>query len=138
MDRIEDLYEKLSPESVRLSLVDLCSALLSTLKAFDQVFLVFDALDECDEKKQRKYLLQFFHRMGNSGIHVFITSRHCPGDIQTSLCDSAKLELSAKEEDIRQYIEQKIDENPRAQRLINQGKCKDNIISELTSCANGV
>lgn len=76
--------------------------------------------------------------MESVGIRLFLTSREHPEDIQDSLQSSPKVELSAKNEDIKIYIEQKIDENPRARRLISQGNCKDRIIEQLQQSANGM
>lgn len=116
---------------------DLYSAFLATLKVFSRAFLVFDALDECS-LDQRKALLPLFHRLEKVGISVFVTSRPHPEDIQSSFQDVAKVKLSAKQEDIEIYIEQKIDEDPRAKRIVGQGKCKDMIISALQDCAKGM
>lgn len=139
LDIVKDLLGVLKPPRAReVSLAELYSFLMSISSAFDQVFFIFDALDECDQKEQRDQLLPLFHRMVKGGIQMFITSRHDPEDIQASLRESAKIELSANREDIKCYIEWKINEDPRAQRLVNQGKCQDKIISELTDCAKGV
>lgn len=136
---ITDLKAKHTKEGDKRPTVDeLYSCLLSTLKSFSQTFLVFDALDECNQKSQRKGLLPLFHRMGKSGINVFLTSRQHPEDIQYSFRDSAKTELRANDEDVKQYIQQKIDEHPRAKRLVERGGCEDKIISELTNCARGM
>lgn len=127
-------------ESRRHTLEELYGALLAASKPFARVFLIFDALDECDAAKQRKQLLLLFRRMGKDGISVFITTRPHPEDIRNSLSgsDSAKIELSAQEEDIATYIEQRIEEDSRARRLVKQGKCKDRIISELVDCSKGM
>lgn len=119
---------------------ELYAALLTTFKSFinGQVFLIFDALDECGQDSQRKDLLPLFHRLGDSDAKVFVTSRHYPEDIQESFCEVSKVELEAQAEDIGIYIRQKISENPRASRLVRQAKCQDKIISELTECAQGM
>lgn len=134
----ENLYNKLESQGKRPNLEELYSVLVSTMPEFGQVFFVFDALDECSQKKQRKGLLPLFQRMGKHGIHLFITSRDYPEDIQDSLRDAARVELSANEQDIKYFIEQKIEENSRAKRLVKQGKLKDIIISDLTECAKGM
>jgi hypothetical protein len=77
--------------------------------------------------------------MGDDGASLFLTSREYPEDIQSSLDDkSTKLKLSANDQDIHNYIEQKIEENPRAKRLVRDGGIKDRIISELTKCSDGM
>lgn len=135
---IERLYEKLERQEKKPSTEELFGALLGTFKSFSQVFLVFDALDECNQDSQRRGLLPLFHRMGQSGANIFLTSRQHPEDIQQSFYDIPKLELSAQKEDIEIYIRQKIEENPRASRLIQRAKCHDRIVSELIDCAQGM
>lgn len=78
--------------------------------------------------------------MVKHGINVFISSRQHPEDISDSFQNSPKMKLWARDEDIKSYIEHKIDESPRARRLIVQGpsNLKDKIVSELTDCAKGM
>lgn len=135
-NEIEGAYS----QQKRLALQTLYEVLLILAKSFVQTFVICDALDECNQSIQRKELLPLFHRMGGVGtrISLFLTSREHPEDIQHSFKDTAKIKIWAKDEDITSYIEQKIAENPRADRLIGQGKYKAKIISELRNCANGV
>lgn len=133
---VKDLYRQVGLRGKRPTSDKLFSTLIS-LKSFDQIFLVFDALDECNQE-QRKKLLPLFHMMGECGINIFLTSRHHPEDIQYYFRNSPKVELQAHPGDLELYIQQKIEDNPRAKRLITQGECKDKIISELIDCANGM
>lgn len=111
---IASLYSKGKPPSVR----ELCTTLVSTFKLFGRVFLVFDALDECDQRAQRNELLPLFHEMGKGGASLFLTSRQYPEDIQESFHAVARVKLLAHAEDIRSYIQRKITETPRAKRLV--------------------
>lgn len=102
------------------------------------MFIVFDALDECDEDSQRAKLLPLFHQMADVGAGLFITSRQHPEDIQESFKEVVKIELSAKSDDIKSYREERIEQNARAKRLVHDGKFGDHIVSQLTKCANGM
>jgi hypothetical protein len=135
---VDELYKRLEPHGKRPSLDELYSILQISFTEFDQVFLIFDALDECDQKRQRKALLPLFHRLAQSGTHIFVTSRQHPEDIRDSMSASASIELSPSIEDMRLFIEQRIEENVRARRLVKQGKCKDLIINELIQSAQGM
>lgn len=135
---IEDLYDKLEPKQKAPTPQDLYAILLVVANSFAQTFVICDALDECDRKTQRKELLPLFHRMAKDGINLFLTSRHHPEDIQDSFRNSTKIKLWAKEDDITNYIEQKINENPRVKRLVEQGKFKERIIAQLKDCAKGM
>ncbi|RPB11600.1 hypothetical protein P167DRAFT_478412, partial [Morchella conica CCBAS932] len=136
-DGISELY-KLEKENKRPTLAQLVEVFLATFKLFGQVLIVFDALDECDEDSQRAKLLPLFHQMADVGAGLFITSRQHPEDIQESFKDVVKIELSAKSDDIKSYIEERIEQNTRAKRLVHDGKFGDRIVSQLTKCANGM
>lgn len=131
---IETLYERRK----KLTFDQLYAALLTSASYFTRLFFVFDALDECHQEKQREELLPMFHRLGDDGINVFLTSRLHPEDIQDSFRDCMKIELSAQDQDVQSYIEERISKNPRAKRLIQQGKLKDRVISGLTDSAQGM
>lgn len=132
------LWSRLKDRQREPTLEKLSANIIEISKSFDRVFLVLDGLDECDQTKQRNDLLPIFHALAKGNISVFLTSQIQPGDIQRSLHMVPKIDLSAKDEDIRIYIEQTIDSSPRAKRLLEQGKCRDKFVAELTACAGGM
>lgn len=135
---VEKLYDNLGSEGTRPSVEDLYTALLKISGYYTHVFIVLDALDECNQDGQRVQLLPLFRRMCKDGINLFLTSRPHPEDIQDALCDAVKIELTAQEEDISVYIAERINNHPRARRLIQKAKCQDRIISQLVDCAGGM
>lgn len=134
---IEGMHDRLEHQGKKPSTDELYASLLLASKSFSYVFLVFDALDECDPI-HRKELLLLFHRMGSNGVNLFVTSRQYPEDIRVSFNSAPTVELLTSEEDIRAFIQERIDEDPRARRLVLQGSSKDRIISELIDCAKGM
>lgn len=135
---VEKLYDTLEPKSKEPSLEELYETLVAISGSFTKVFIVPDALDECHQINQRKELLPLIHRLGQSGINLFLTSRQYPVDIQDSFCNASKIEIVAHQEDLEIYIEEKIDDNPRAKKLVLKTKCKERIISELIECSKGM
>lgn len=77
---LKDLYDRLKPANETPKLEDLQSALLAISKAFGRVFLIFDALDECNKDTQRKELLPLFLKPSQpgTGISIFLTPRRYP------------------------------------------------------------
>lgn len=132
------LNKKLTVDERSATNEELYSALIETSSSFIQTFIILDALDECDQKNQRENLLPTFHRLGESGIRMFLTSRRYPDDIQDTCCDMPCLEIIAHEDDIRSYIYQRIDVNPRAKRMIPGGELEDEIITGLVNAAGGM
>lgn len=137
-EEIEDLYDNLARQHRRPTLEDLYTMLGVVSKAFARTFIICDALDEYEEEARQNKLLPLFHRMQRDGLNLFLTSREYPEDIQDSFRNSAKIRLWAKDNDIANYVEQKIEESTRAGRLNLQDECKAMIISELTNYAKGM
>ncbi|KAF8246554.1 hypothetical protein K440DRAFT_602223, partial [Wilcoxina mikolae CBS 423.85] len=135
---LEDLYDELKPKEKQPSLQSLYDAIVALSKQFPQVYIICDALDECDQQKQRTTLLPLFHQLGQNGVNLFMTSRPYPEDIQDSFQDITTIELSANESDIRSYIRETINQNLRAKRLVQNAKCEERIISQLMDCAKGM
>lgn len=122
----------------RPTLNELYSIILEATKSFHRVFFVLDALDECDQN-QRKVLLPLFRRMEKDGISFFLTSRPQSEDIQDFLRDVVEIEISSKVGgDIKVFIQQMIDQDPRGKRLVEQSKQGNRIIARLTRCAKGM
>lgn len=133
------LYEKYHRGNTTATLGELQAALLSMVGLFTRVYFVFDALDECNERLQRKDLLPLFHLLVERGVSIFLTSRPYPYDIDQSLSSTAvpKIELSARDEDIRVYVEQSILASPHARRLIHEGLRKE-VTSTMVECCKGM
>jgi hypothetical protein len=117
---------------------ELFIALVETSKSFVQTFIVFDALDECDRRTQRQTLLPMIHRMGEEGFHVFLSSRRYADDIEDSFRNAPSIEIIAYEDDIKSYINAKIDADPPAKRRIQEGGLYDKVISHIIRAAGGM
>lgn len=138
-DGVGALYDQFIRRDTRPIFEELVKALEETCNLFPRVFFVFDALDECLEKTQRKDLLPFFHDLAKNGASLFLTSRPYPRDIHDSLDGTVatKIELEAKEADITIYVEETISGNSHANALI-RGGLREKVISKLVGCCNGM
>lgn len=134
----DTLLVRLNTEQLDPTLERLCTNLVETAKSFDRAFIVLDGFDDCDELTQRSDLLPIFHALAKENISVFLTSKLKSDDIQRSLQLAAKIDLSAKDEDIKIYIEHAIENSPRVQRLLKQTESHNRFVSELTACAGGM
>lgn len=138
-EEIRELHDKLHVQQKRPTLENLYAILLLVTNSFAKTFIICDALDECHQEARRKEFLPLLRRMEEAGMNLFITSREYPEDIQSFFNESAlKIQILAKTEDITCYIEHKINESPRAKRLIDQAQCKEKVISGLTCCTKGM
>lgn len=137
--KVNKLYEKFQKDQKRPALDEVYAALLEVSKLFNRVFLIFDALDECDKTSQRPELLRLFRLMGKEGISVFVTSRPHSQDIKHGLREAVKVELSAQRRDIELYIREKINNNMRIKDLIQTDtNLTEKIVSGLVESAKGM
>lgn len=131
----KELREILKKEEREATFEELYRVLLVTAAPFSRVFLVFDALDECKPDDQRE-LLSLFERMKKDNFNIFLTSRPS-GDMQLSLTQATRIEILANEEDIKLYIQEKLNRHPQAKLLIQKAQCND-ITSDLIACTQGM
>lgn len=134
---VKEKLENLRKPHEKPALDDLKEILISIIGSFTRVFIIFDALDECNPRS-RLDLLPIFHHMGENGINLFLTSREYPEDIQESFSKLTKIKLWARDGDIASYITQKINDYPRVWRLVEKGNYQKMVISQITECAHGM
>jgi hypothetical protein len=137
---LEALYDMLSKAGKRPVIEDVYTLLVGVVKsAFERLYVVCDALDECDPRTQRATLLPLLRRMATQGCRIFVTSRPHPEDIQDAFReDTGRIELLARVEDLRSYVQARIDSSGRARRIIRGSKYEEEIVTELASSAKGM
>ena len=117
-----ELYTKLKGQK-RPQLQDLEQAMLSTCRAFDGVYVVIDALDECDSSVHRKAFLKFLNDMRTkSRINVFVTSRPHIGDAEEFFENCAKIEIQAEDSDLRKFVSREIDRSDAVDEIEEEFK----------------
>lgn len=84
---------------------------------FYAVYLVIDALDECEEGGgTQKWLLQDLPKI-LPAVRILYTSRYL-GDIERHSRGFPSLEIRASDADIRCYLEGRIDEETRLNKFV--------------------
>ena len=89
-------------------------ALLATISSFSRVYLVVDALDECQtaQKCRARFIKELFGlREKCPGVQILATSRFIP-EICDHFSDSASIKIRAEQSDVRKYLEARMDELP--------------------------
>ena len=113
---IEALYEDHVKGETRLGREEGLSILQSIAASFVRVFIVIDALDECDPA-----ILNGFIRPLTKlpDIRILVTSRDLPY-IERCFASSQRLEIRANEVDIRSYVQDRIEEEVELADFINE------------------
>jgi hypothetical protein len=105
-DCVKALYGRYEGKRTRPSLDEILRALQSVMAAYLRVFIIVDALDECQafDGCRAKFLSEIFSIQAKCGINIFATSRFIP-EIIDQFKGCALLEIRAKSQDIERYLE---------------------------------
>ena len=105
-DSVESLYDNHRGKHTRPSLDEILRALQSVAAMYSRVFIIIDALDECQVSNgcRAKFLLEIFRLQTNCGVNLFVTSRFIP-EIGEKFKESMSLEIRASKEDVRRYLD---------------------------------
>jgi hypothetical protein len=103
---VKTLYDCHKDKWTRLSSDEISGVLQSVAAAYSRVFIIVDALDECQisDGCRQRFLSCLFKLQEKCGINLFATSRHILG-IETEFEGNTVLEIRASEEDVRRYLE---------------------------------
>ncbi|TGO37978.1 hypothetical protein BHYA_0084g00080 [Botrytis hyacinthi] len=110
---VKDMFDLHSPRQNRPSTKEISSALKSVIDSYSKVFIVVDALDECQmaDGCRMEFLSEVFHLHETCQLNLFATSRHIP-DIEKRFDSSMRLEIRASDEDVETYLDGHISQLP--------------------------
>lgn len=108
-ESVKSLYDKHRDQRTRPSFDELSNGLRSVAAAYQRVFVVVDALDECQNTDgcRQRFLTEMLHLVDTYKINLFATSRDIP-EITERFQAMARLEIRASPEDIRKYVDGRI------------------------------
>ncbi|KAJ7271021.1 ankyrin repeat-containing domain protein [Mycena rebaudengoi] len=130
---VQKLYQKLQKQRTRPSLDEVCDIFRAAVLEYSKVFIVIDALDEYSESR-RPILLDTLAAIGGR-VSLMFTSR--PHIAPESFFPTAQvLEIRAKEEDIRCYVEAQIRNSSRLSKHVKvrpelRGEIESKILSNV-------
>ncbi|KAF2798744.1 ankyrin, partial [Melanomma pulvis-pyrius CBS 109.77] len=103
---VKDLYGRHNPKRTRPSLGEIEEALLSVATCLSRVFIVVDALDECNasDNGRNQFLSTVLDLQSKTGANIFTTSR-INKDITKRFENALSLQIRAKEEDVECYLD---------------------------------
>ena len=131
------LHRSHSNKGTRPSVAEYSKLLQSKVMALSTVFIIVDALDECDEGKTR---VGFLAELRNLLPHIrlLVTSRPLVS-IERSFEDDARLEIRAHDEDVKRYLRARIQKEPRLiQHVKADPTLEEQIITIITEKAQGM
>jgi hypothetical protein len=140
-ESVERLYDDSQHGNKTLTTDQLENTLLSIAKAksspASRIFLIFDALDECNQGLRYQFV-SLFKRMTDQGINVFVTSRPNPQEINPPPHNAVTVTLSGDGDDLRVYIQDRIDMVPVTSSLLSEPKRREEVLNTIVEYANGM
>lgn len=135
-DGVRNLYKYHMRARTCPSLGEFFNLLQSQLHKFSKTFVIIDALDECSESNRESLITKILKLQ--SDIHLLVTSRRI-ADIECLLENAARLEILAKDEDVRRYLEGRITREGRLKRHIKSDPMlQDAIMDTIVDKARGM
>jgi ankyrin repeat protein len=123
------LYDYHKKKSTRPSIDDISKALVSIISNFSKVFIIIDALDECEVNNghRSRFVSEIVQLQTQCNANLFVTSRVIP-EIVEKFEGSIMLEIRASKEDMRKYLNSDmvrlpafVGRNPELQEEIKNG-----------------
>ncbi|KAK6533586.1 hypothetical protein TWF694_002523 [Orbilia ellipsospora] len=101
-DALKELHDEYRKTSLRPSLARILKILESVITFYSTIFIVIDALDECD--CWEALVRQIFGFQTKTSVRFFATSRFIP-EITKTFQGKPTYEIRAREDDLRKYIQ---------------------------------
>ena len=130
------LHKELEQQNRRPSFDDLKRLLAALCIQYARVYIVVDALDEC-EAIQRRLLLPVLGSLPNSITRLFVTSRPNNEDISQSFGKAPQITIGASELDLRQYITERMEERRDFVKSLTP-ELREKITSTISAKASGM
>ena len=107
---VVNLYDRHADRKTRPSLEEILTALQAVISNYSKIYVVVDALDECqDHDGSRSRLLAILHDLQSKGsLSLMATSRFIPELVQ-KFSLAPKLEIRASDSDVRLFIAGQMD-----------------------------
>ena len=134
---IKNLYHQHKERRTRPSIDELYRTLHSTITRLFRVFVIIDALDECQVSNdcRSRFTSKLLNLHTKLGVNVLITSRFIP-DIIESFKDAVSLEIRASSEDISRYLTNSLTDLPRF--VSTNVELQEEIKESITKCVDGM
>ena len=132
------LYERHTRIKTRPSLNEYLQALRAIINNFSRIYIIIDGLDECSEANSTRSSFLAGINDIRPLICTFFTSRYLPS-IERELPGATRLQVEAKDEDIRRYLTQRLQKWEFLKRHLDKDPgLRESIIGSIISKARGM
>jgi hypothetical protein len=131
---IKTFYEHYQRRGDRPTVGETTKVLKAQFTLFSKVFIIVDALDECSEADgTRADLVETLRSLRAENVNLMVTSRDIPSiDLVHDFKDAKRLDIQARDEDVRAYVGSHISRHRFASNL------KQAIVDKIVENAKGM
>lgn len=117
-------------------LQDLLTVLRSEIREYSQIYILVDALDDYPDRDRHSLITMLQSLAGN--VNLMVTSRILP-PIEQQFSLAARLDISAKYDDVHKYIEDRIAREIRLARIVQHNPAlQRTIVDKIVSNVGGM
>ena len=134
---VKDLYIQHQVMKTRPSLEEISRALQSVAAMYSRVFVIVDALDECQvsDNSRSRLLAELSSLQAKTNTNLFATSR--PNHyIEREFKGCVSLEISASDEDVRKYLDGHMSQLPAF--VLKRPDLQEEIKAKITEAVEGM
>jgi hypothetical protein len=133
-NNVKSLYECHKDGKTPPSFDEIQKTLQSEIEKYFKTFIIVDALDENSETREK--WLDVLRSLGST-VSLLVTSRDQP--IEKAFHGTKRLEIRAREQDVRRYIKGRIPrESWLARHVYEYEALQEEIVKEITQKADGM
>ncbi|OAR03155.1 hypothetical protein LLEC1_07140 [Akanthomyces lecanii] len=114
-ESVKILYDRHKTKRTRPSIDEISGHLRFVASMYSRVFLIVDALDECQasDGRRTRFLFELFNLQTRHGANIFATSRFIPNIIDRfKATSSIEIEIRASPDDVARYLQGHIGQLP--------------------------
>ncbi|KAI9774450.1 MAG: hypothetical protein M1839_001733 [Geoglossum umbratile] len=136
-DTVKDLYDRHKAKRTRPLFDELSKALHTVVAMHSRVFIIVDALDECQlsDGSLTRFLTELLSLQDKCGANLFATSRPIP-EIMGKFERSMSLEIRANKVDVERYLDGHMFKLPRF--VARSCELQEKIKSEIAKAVDGM
>jgi hypothetical protein len=134
---VKSLYKSHEKKRTQPSLDEIFRALQSVAALYSRVFIVVDALDECQTTggSRARFLSEVLSVQAKCGANVFATSRFIQ-EITEDPKGSRSMEVRANSDDVRKYLDLRISQGES--RILRRPDLQAKITTEIVNAVDGM
>jgi len=139
-ESIKSLYKHHRDRGTSPPLVEILRVLYSVVANYSRVFIIIDALDECQVfgGDRSRLLSEIFNLQVETEVNFFATSRFIP-EVMAIFQGSMMLEIRASDEDVLEYVDEQISQSTTLKSIISKYPgLQDTIRTKIVKAADGM